>query len=81
MDADGRIIPIVEDDQGEGFKDPLTLDDILQLQFNETIQEHQKEMFRQMWDNVYAPKKEEFKRPGQAPEARWAPPKDFNRRK
>lgn len=23
MDAEGRIIPIVEDDQGEGFKDPL----------------------------------------------------------
>lgn len=23
MDAEGNIIPIVEDDQGEGFKDPL----------------------------------------------------------
>lgn len=23
MDADNRVIPIVEDDQGEGMKDPL----------------------------------------------------------
>ena len=29
MDADGRIIPIVEGDQGEGVKDPLDVDDIL----------------------------------------------------
>lgn len=31
MDADGRIIPIVLDDQGEGMKDPLTFDDILKM--------------------------------------------------
>lgn len=31
MDADGRIIPVVEDDQGEGIKDPLTFDDILKM--------------------------------------------------
>lgn len=31
MDADGRIIPIVDDDQGEGMKDPLTFDDILKM--------------------------------------------------
>ena len=30
MDASGNIIPIVEDDQGEGMKDPLTLDDLLE---------------------------------------------------
>lgn len=29
MDADGHIIPIVEGDQGEGFKDPLDLDELL----------------------------------------------------
>lgn len=28
MDADNRIIPIVEDDQGEGFKDPLDKHDL-----------------------------------------------------
>ena len=27
MDADGHIIPLVEDDQGEGIKDPLDLED------------------------------------------------------
>lgn len=31
MDADLRIIPIVEDDQGEGIKDPLTMDDIAEI--------------------------------------------------
>ena len=30
-DADGRMIPIVEGDQGEGFKDPLDLDDVLKI--------------------------------------------------
>lgn len=29
MDANDRFIPIVEDDQGEGIKDPMTMDDIL----------------------------------------------------
>lgn len=28
MDADGRIIPIVEGDQGEGFKDEMPPEDI-----------------------------------------------------
>ena len=31
MDANGRIIPMVEDDQGEGVKDPLTIDDIIRM--------------------------------------------------
>lgn len=31
MDADGNVIPIVEDDQGEGMKDPLTIDDLIKL--------------------------------------------------
>jgi len=31
MDADGRIIPIVEDDQGEGFKDLLDPDDLKEI--------------------------------------------------
>ena len=29
MDANGNIIHHVDDDQGEGIKDPLTIDDIL----------------------------------------------------
>lgn len=29
MDADNRIIPIVEWDQGEGIKDPLDIDDLI----------------------------------------------------
>jgi len=70
-DADNRIIPLVDDDQGEGVKDPLTLDDILQLQFDERLEEHRKDMFKMMIGN-------EFKK-GQ-PEARWVPPKDFNKR-
>jgi len=28
MDSEGRIIPIVEDDQGEGFKDILDVYDL-----------------------------------------------------
>lgn len=28
MDADKRIIEIIEDDQGEGFRDPLVVDDL-----------------------------------------------------
>ena len=31
MDADREIIPIVEDDQGEGFRDPLDRYDIEKL--------------------------------------------------
>ncbi len=33
MNSDGQIIPIVEDDQGEGFKDPLTIDDLIDWGF------------------------------------------------
>ena len=29
MDANNNIIPIVEDDQGEGFKDPLDQDELI----------------------------------------------------
>ena len=65
MDADGRIIPMVEDDQGEGVKDPLTLDDILDQDFNEQLQEHRKDLFKQMVDK-------EYKKGGKDPEYRWS---------
>ena len=64
MDADGRIIPIVEDDQGEGFKDPLTMDDIMDL-YGETLQEHREDLYKPLKHLV----KKEFKK-GQ-PEPRW----------
>ena len=38
MDADGRLIEIVEDDMGEGFKDPL--------------EEIKKEMIRQLKEQI-----------------------------
>jgi len=31
MDAEGRIIPVVEDDQGEGYKDLLDQHDLEQI--------------------------------------------------
>ena len=31
MDAEKRIIPVVEGDQGEGFKDPLDQHDLEQI--------------------------------------------------
>lgn len=55
MDADGRIIPIVEDDQGEGYKDPLELDDIMDL-YSETLEEHREELYAPLKHLV----KEEF---------------------
>lgn len=60
MDADGRIIPIVEDDQGEGYKDPLTLDDIMDL-YSETLQEHREELFKALGEKEFS-KEELFKR-------------------
>ncbi len=73
MDADNRIIPLVDDDQGEGVKDPLTLDDILDLQFNETLQEHRKDLFKKLIGNQFDGSHKN------QPEVRWAPPKNFNR--
>ncbi len=70
MDADGRIIPYVDDDQGEGVKDPLTMDDLLQLEFDPDYQESKKELFKHLTGK-------EFKK--NKPEVRFAPPKNFNR--
>ncbi len=72
MDANRNIIPMVEDDQGEGVKDPLTIDDIIQLENNPFFLESRADMFKRLIDN-------EFKK--NQPEARWAPPRDFNRRR
>lgn len=48
MNPDGQIIPIVEDDQGGGFKDPLTIDDI--------------ELVTKYDDSDFAEKMERFRR-------------------
>lgn len=72
MDADNRIIPLVDDDQGEGVKDPLTLDDLLELEFHPDAMEHRKELFKNLVGKEFNKTK---------PEVRWAPPKDFNKRR
>ena len=53
MDADRRIIPLVDDDQGEGVRDPLTMDDILDLEFDATREEHRKELFKNLIGDVF----------------------------
>ena len=46
MDANNNIIPYVEDDQGEGVKDPLEIDDIMrelrktQIKYSNEILKH-----------------------------------------
>lgn len=72
MDADGRIIPLVDDDQGEGVKDPLTLDDLLDLEFNPEAIEHKQELFKHLVKKGFNKGK---------PEVKWAPPKRFNRQR
>ena len=69
MDADNRIIPLVDDDQGEGVKDPLDLDDIMD-HYSETLQEHRGDLFKHLVKKKFDKNK---------PEARWAPPKRFDR--
>jgi len=50
MDADNRIIPLVGDDQGEGFKDPInTLEDIpehLRKAYKDSLRKAEKEQQR-----------------------------------
>jgi hypothetical protein len=48
MDAEKRIIPIVEDDQGEGFKDPLDEYDLERLSDLEKRLKKEAERFAQM---------------------------------
>ena len=43
-DADGRLIPLVEDDQGEGIKDFLDEYREASKTFEEIMQEHMKKM-------------------------------------
>jgi len=71
MDADNRIIPLVDDDQGEGVKDPLDLDDVMDL-YSETLQEHRGELFKHL-------EKQDPKKHRTATEVKWAPPKRFDR--
>ena len=70
MDADSRIIPYVDDDQGEGVRDPLTMDDLLDIEFNPEAMEGRQELFKHLIGKEFNKNK---------PEARWAPPKQFNR--
>lgn len=70
MNPDGQVIPYVEDDQGEGVKDPLTLDDLLDLEFDPDYQEDRKELFKHLVGK-------EFNK--NQPEVRFAPQKNFNR--
>ena len=70
MDSNGRVIPYVDDDQGEGVKDPLTMDDLLNLEFNPDAMESKRELFKHLIGK-------EFKK--NQPEVRGAPPKNFNR--
>ena len=71
MDADSRVIPYVDDDQGEGVKDPLTMDDLLELEFNPDAMEARQELFKHLVGEKFNADK---------PEVRWAPPKkQFNR--
>lgn len=81
MDADNRVIHYTEDDQGEGVKDPLTVDDLIKAGFYDQQHEHQADLFRRLiTDQFHAPKKVEMPRKsGREVECRWAPPKNFNR--
>lgn len=62
MDADNRIIPLVEDDQGEGVKDPLELDDIMDL-YSETLEESREELFKHLVKKKFED--------GDKPESQW----------
>ena len=46
MDAENRIIPIVEDDQGEGFKDPLDVFDIKKMEEESVVEKLKQRMNR-----------------------------------
>ncbi len=68
-DADNRIIPLVDDDQGEGVKDPLTIDDLIKSgRYPPTAT---------IFERFGTPKKIEVPRkPGGEPEARWELPEE-----
>lgn len=47
MTPDNQIIPITEDDQGEGYKDVLTIDDMIEAtKFTDTDYAEKLEKFR-----------------------------------
>ena len=72
MDADNRIIPLVDDDQGEGVKDPLTFAELIDMQMSGVARIRKNEEFRKMFDCGVNKNQ---------PEAKWAPLKDFNKRR
>ena len=77
MDADRNIIPLVDDDQGEGVKDPLTIEDLLDVAYLAQLKMMEDDLSRAMWAGGYAPVKEEWPRKsGEAPCARWVLPDD-----
>lgn len=46
MDANGNVIPIVENDQGEGFKDEIDPLEFLNKQISEIAQEKHRDILR-----------------------------------
>lgn len=48
MDAEKRVIPIVEDDQGEGYKDPLDKYDLEQISNLEKKLKKQQELLTEL---------------------------------
>jgi len=42
MDANNRLIPIVDDDQGEGFRDPITSQELVELYSSLLRESHKK---------------------------------------
>ncbi|MHC4159534.1 MAG: hypothetical protein ACYSSO_10705 [Planctomycetota bacterium] len=51
MDADKNIIPILNEDQGEGFKDPIDWDEEYRQAYKESLRradEHQQELLKSL---------------------------------
>lgn len=61
MDANDRLIPIVEDDQGEGIKDPMTMDDIIH-ELHKVQREYDGDILKELIKNQAELKKPDFKR-------------------
>lgn len=85
MDADRRIIDIVDDDQGEGIKDPMTVDDLIEAGFFEKVKEHEQEFHKAILGNM-ANDSIFTKTASKIPKdhlktVRWAPEKRFDRKR
>ena len=56
MDANNNIIPYTEDDQGEGVKDPLEIDDLYR-EFKKANQKCSNEVLKHIIKNQFIPNK------------------------